>query len=38
MNELNVANPMCALEPTATAEVPTMTLGAYSTDSTVRLS
>ena len=37
MNELNVANPMCALDPTATAAVPTMTLGMYSTDNNVRL-
>ena len=37
MNELNVANPTCALDPTATADVPTITFGAYSTDSTVRL-
>ena len=28
VKELNVANPTCALEPTATADVPTMTLGA----------
>ena len=27
VNELNVANPICALEPTAIAAVPTMTLG-----------
>ena len=37
VNELNVANPTCALEPTATAAVPTITFGAYNTDSTVRL-
>ncbi len=37
VNELNVAKPMCALDPTATAAVPTMTLGAYSIDNTVRL-
>ncbi len=37
VNELNVANPTWALDPTATADVPTITLGAYNTDSTVRL-
>src|SRR5664279_6349393 len=37
VNELKVANPMCALEPTAMAAVPTMTFGAYSTASSVRL-
>ena len=37
VKELNVANPTCALEPTAIADVPTITFGAYSTDSTVRL-
>ena len=37
VNELNVAKPRCALEPTATAEVPTMTLGAYSIDNTLML-
>ncbi len=37
VNELNVAKPMWALEPTATAAVPTITLGAYSIDSRVRL-
>ena len=37
MNELNVAKPRWALDPTAIADVPTMTLGAYNTDSTVRL-
>ena len=37
VKELNVANPTCALDPTATAAVPTITLGVYSTDSTVRL-
>src|SRR3954469_11323745 len=37
VKELNVASPMCALDPTATAAVPTMTLGTYSTDSSVRL-
>ena len=28
VNELNVASPTCALDPTATAAVPTMTFGA----------
>ena len=37
VNELNVAKPRWALDPTAIAAVPTMTLGTYSTDSTVRL-
>ena len=37
VNELKVAKPTCALEPTAIAEVPTITLGAYSTDSTAKL-
>src|SRR4029077_2264776 len=37
VNELNVASPTCALDPTATAAVPTITFGAYSTDSRVRL-
>ena len=37
VNELNVASPTCALDPTATAAVPTITFGAYSTDSAVRL-
>ena len=37
VNELKVASPTCALDPTATADAPTMTFGAYSTDSTVRL-
>ena len=37
VKELNVANPTWALDPTATAAVPAMTLGAYSADSTVRL-
>ena len=37
VNELNVANPTWALEPTAIADVPTITFGAYRTDSTVRL-
>src|SRR4051794_16406544 len=37
VNELNVANPTCALDPTATAAVPIITFGAYSIDSTVRL-
>src|SRR5436305_14912488 len=36
VKELNVAKPRWALDPTATAAVPTMTLGAYNTDSTVR--
>ena len=35
---LNVANPICALEPTATAAAPSTTLGRYSSDSRVRLS
>ena len=38
VNELNVATPTWALDPTATADVPTMTLGAYSADNSVRLS
>src|SRR6201747_821163 len=38
VNELNVANPTWALEPTATAAVPTITFGMYSADNTVRLS
>src|SRR6476659_2773996 len=37
VKELNVANPTCALEPTAIADVPTITFGAYRTDSTIRL-
>ncbi len=37
VNELNVANPMCALDPTATAAVPTSTLGMYRIDNSVRL-
>src|SRR6478735_2607977 len=37
VNELNVARPTWALDPTATAEVPTRTFGAYSDDNTVRL-
>ena len=37
VKELNVASPTCALEPTATAAVPTITLGMYSIDSSVRL-
>src|SRR5882757_6809897 len=37
VNELNAAKPMCALEPTAMAAVPTMTFGTYSAASTVRL-
>ena len=38
VNALNVANPMCALEPTAIAAAPTTTLGRYSKDSSPRLS
>ncbi|SHW61249.1 Uncharacterised protein [Mycobacteroides abscessus subsp. abscessus] len=38
VKELNVANPTCTLEPTATAAEPTMTFGMYNADSTVRLS
>src|SRR5262249_51791711 len=38
VKELKVARPICALDPTATADVPTRTLGTYNTDSTVRLS
>ena len=38
VNELNVASPTCALDPTATAAAPTITFGTYSTESTVRLS
>ena len=38
VNGLNVASPTCALDPTATAAAPTITLGTYSTESTVKLS
>ncbi len=38
VNELKVANPMWALDPTAIAEAPMITFGAYNTESTVRLS
>ena len=38
VNALNVANPICALEPTAIAAAPTTTLGRYSSDNRARLS
>src|SRR4029077_14619604 len=37
VNELKVASPTCALDPTATAAVPIITFGTYRTDSRVRL-
>ena len=38
VNALNVAKPIWALDPTATAAAPTIRLGRYSSDSSVRLS
>ncbi|CDQ45467.1 hypothetical protein BN1047_03363 [Mycolicibacterium neoaurum] len=38
VNELNVASPMWALDPTATAAVPTNTFGMYRIESRARLS
>ena len=38
VNALNVAKPICALEPTAIAAAPTTTLGRYSSDNRARLS